>query len=330
MIRGSQRRAKPKSKTPARRAAPTVQPKATEPKAADPPVRETVPATRPKAQPPAAQSAQSIEELAVAGLSKDQLQGMQNQGMEDISFQDVLIPRLLIAQAQSNQLDDNNAQYIEGSEAGHVCNTGMKSAYESILFCPVAYRKLWIEWPPREQQQNRIVQMHTDPAILRECQRDGNMWTTPEGNQIQETAQFYGWQLEEGGGVQECFLPMASTQLRKSRQWLTMAQAEEIEKDGNIFKAPLWWRVYELTSQKEHNDQGRWHGWAISRDITLAEWAHANNRDFNELIAQANNLNSSIAQIMEQADQGQALLEEKTQTTEGAQDTGEPTQEEVM
>ena len=321
MIRGGEQRSQ--AARPRTRAA---QPAA---KPANPPARTTAVATRPAAKPPAKQ--QSVEEMAVASLSPEQLEGMQGQGMEDIGFNDILIPRLLIAQDQSNQLDDSHPQFIEGAEASHICNTGMKQAYESILFVPVAYRKFWIEWPPREQQQNRIIQMHSNPDILRECQRDKNVWLTPEGNQIQETAQFYGWQLDEGGGVQSCFLPMASTQLRKARQWLTMAQAEEIEKEGSIFKAPLWWRVYTLGSQKEKNDQGRWHGWTIDRAMTLAEWADENQRDFTELVAMANSLNNNIVQIVEQADQNQALLEEQAATTqEAAQDTGEPTQEEVM
>ena len=337
MIRGqTQRTNRPVQTT--RKPASAAQPKAEKTKPADPDPQEqetkeeTQPtravARQPKAKLPAQN--EDPETMAVAELSEGELQEMQAQGMEEVGFQDVLIPRLLIAQAQSNQRDENSAGFIEGAEEGHVCNTGMKTAHESVLFCPVAYRKFWIEWPPREEQQNRIIQMHTDPAILRECRMDKGVGITPDGNRIQETAQFYGWHLDESGGLQECFIAMASTQLRKAKQWLTMAQAEEIEKGGKIFRAPLWWRVYELGSQRERNDQGRWMGWTIDRAMTLAEWSQQTGRIFGELKAQANNLNSSIIQIVEQATQSQGLLEEGTVTEIGAADTGEPGEEEAM
>ncbi len=55
-----------------------------------------------------------------------------------------------------------------------------------------------------------------------------------------------------------------STQLKKSRQWNTMiATRSMVGANGVPFQPPRFSHVYNLTTAKEENSKGVWHGWKI-------------------------------------------------------------------
>ena len=69
-----------------------------------------------------------------------------------------------------------------------------------------------------------------------------------------------------------CFIPMASTQLKKARKWITLAASEKLKrKDGSEFTAPLFYRAYELGTASESNAQGEWAAWTVARGPALPE-----------------------------------------------------------
>ena len=92
----------------------------------------------------------------------------------------------------------------------------------------------------------------------------------PNGNLISETAQFFGLNLTAEG--RKSFVPMASTQLKKARKWLTLATGEKLSRDdGSTYTPPLFYRAYHLTTAEESNSEGEWAGWRVERGLTLPE-----------------------------------------------------------
>jgi hypothetical protein len=192
-------------------------------------------------------------------------------GLDNVTAADMLVPRLTILQGLSPQIKPKNSAYIEGAKVGDICDVGTGVIFPgSILFLPCYYRKDYLEWAPRESGGG-LVQIHSDPAILDQTTRNERKQAVlPNGNIIAETAQFYGFNLTAGG--QMCFLPMASTQLKKARKWITLAAGEKLKrKDGSEFVAPLFYRAYELGTADESNAQGDWVGWTVNRGPALPE-----------------------------------------------------------
>ena len=71
---------------------------------------------------------------------------------------------------------------------------------------------------------------------------------------------------------QRCFIPFASTQLKKARRWLTLATSEIVQDSkGNDFTPPLFYRSYVLGAAKESNAKGDWFGWSIERGEAVPE-----------------------------------------------------------
>ena len=174
-------------------------------------------------------------------------------------------------QSLSPQMKLNTADYIEGAALGDVCDVGARELFkDGIMFVPIFYRKDYLEWAPRKSGEG-LKNIHSNPAILDECTRnDRNQPILPNGNYIAETAQFFGLNLSADG--RKSFIPMASTQLKKARGWLTMATGEKLERaDGSTFTPPLFYRCYKLTTGEETNAEGTWHGWKIERGPSLPE-----------------------------------------------------------
>ena len=194
-------------------------------------------------------------------------------GLENVGITDVLVPRLSILQSLSPQLKKKDAAYIEGADVGMIADLGTGDLFlEGVIFLPVHYRKDYLEWAPRASGKG-LVNVHHDPAILDQTTRDDkNRPVLPNGNYIAETAQFFGINLS--AGRRKCFIPMASTQLKKARKWMTLATGEKLKRaDGSEYTPPLFYRVYELGSADESNAQGDWSGWTIARGKALPDIA---------------------------------------------------------
>lgn len=194
-------------------------------------------------------------------------------GLEEVKASDMLIPRLTILQSLSPQLNKKRSEFIEGSEIGSIADVGTGEIFpDGVLFLPVLYRKDFLEWAPRASGKG-LVAVHNDPKILDACSRnEKNQPVLPSGNYISETAQFFGLNLS--AGRRKCFVPMASTQLKKARRWITLATSEKLNRaDGTEFTAPLFYRAYMLTTAEESNAEGEWAGWKIERDVTAVEAA---------------------------------------------------------
>jgi hypothetical protein len=65
---------------------------------------------------------------------------------------------------------------------------------------------------------------------------------------------------------------MASTQLKRSRKWMTLATGERLKRsDGSSFVPPLFYRSYNLGVAAESNNEGEWFGWKVDRGPSLPE-----------------------------------------------------------
>ena len=213
----------------------------------------------------------AVKTSSIVISDDDEFGGYAGQGMENVGVNDLLVPRLSIIQALSPQLKQNKAEYIPDAKLGVICDVGVGELFPNgVLFLPVYYRKDWLEWAPRSTGKG-LVAIHNDPSIMEQTKRDEKQRPImPNGNLISETAQFFGINLS--AGRRKCFLPMASTQLRKARKWNLLATSEHLRRsNGTEFVAPLWYRSYMLTTAEESNNEGDWAGWVINRAAAIKE-----------------------------------------------------------
>jgi hypothetical protein len=210
-------------------------------------------------------------DLPPAKIEDDDFSGLAGSGLGSITARDMMVPRLGIIQSLSPQLKKGNAAYIDGATEGDIADLGTGEIFkDGVIFLPVHYRKDFIEWFPRNTGKG-IANIHHDPSVLDQTtQNERRQNVLPNGNLIIETAQFFGLNLS--AGRRRCFIPMASTQLKKARRWITVATGEKLKRpDGSEFTAPFFYRSYTLTTAAENNADGDWKGWVITRGPALPE-----------------------------------------------------------
>ena len=130
---------------------------------------------------------------------------------------------------------------------------------------------MFLEWQPRESGGG-LIQQHTDPQILSQTTKDKTGSDVLEnGNYIQTSATHYVLTVS-GDSYQQVMIPMAGTQLKKSRTWNSvMASLKVKSSEGKVFTPPSFSHKYKLTTVAESNDRGTWFGWSIENLGVLEE-----------------------------------------------------------
>lgn len=194
-----------------------------------------------------------------------------NEGLESVSAQDLAIPYLRILAQLSPQVNKRDGAYVQGAEAGMIYNTVENVVYdgeEGIRVVPCYYRRVLVEWKPREQGGGYVATYHIEDKIGKTTFKDSKgKDILPNGNILENTAEFYVLLLDDEGGIKRCLITMTSTQLKKARTWVTQIQTTFGKgSDGRMFVMPMMSHIYKLSTVEERNDKGSWFGWTISRE----------------------------------------------------------------
>jgi len=191
------------------------------------------------------------------------------QGYEEADRDSFAIPFIAILQALSPQVDESEGAYIEGAKQGMFMNTVTSDVFdgaEGLELVPVHYSRAFTEWGLREngggfKGEHAVEEgLHLD-VTLDEKKRA----VMPNGNQIVDTRNHYVL-VKTKNGWQPIILSFTSTQLKKSRKWMTSMNQIQVERtDGSTYTPPMFAHHYKMTTVKEKNDQGSWFGYKIER-----------------------------------------------------------------
>ena len=212
------------------------------------------------------------------------LESVAGEGSDNLTRDDILIPFIKIIQSNSDERVPNSTKHIEGAAEGDICNTATKELVKKCSFIPLVYTKRWMEWGKREKKLGPIA-AHKTPEILSQCYRgqDKKLYVHGSNNTVAETSIFFGLYLTEDWFTSVC-ITMHGSQLKKAKQIMTYVQNDMISGRKGKFRAPLYYRVYNLSTKQEFNDQGQWHGWIVERGRRSSQWCKDNNFSFSNFI----------------------------------------------
>ena len=209
------------------------------------------------------------QEGALVNASFEEMSGL---GFAETSTQDMSIPFLRILGAQSPQVDESDGAYVEGAKGGMLYNTvtnTVTSGKEGMLVVPCYYNRRYVEWKPRTEGGGYVASyLPDDPIVPTAVRNDKNEEVLPNGNLLTNTAQHFVM-LVEGDQYSRCLITMSSTQLKKSRRWLSQMNAMTAMGKNGPYTLPMMSQFYTLTTVPEQNDLGKWYGWAIARERQL-------------------------------------------------------------
>ena len=188
-------------------------------------------------------------------------------GLENIGAEDVTIPRLKILQAMSPAVNKHDGKYVDGASTGDIINTVTSTLYNEsnpLIVLPVAYKRLFLEWTPRESGGGLVAQ-HDDPAVLEKTTKNEQYQDVLEnGNYIQTSATHFVLVINADGSYDTAMISMAGTQLKRSRTWNSMMASVKMKSGDKVFTPPTFSHKYGLNCVQESNDRGTWFGWGIT------------------------------------------------------------------
>jgi hypothetical protein len=205
-----------------------------------------------------------ITKAASANLpTTESFEDLAGAGMENVTGSDLLVPRLGILQALSPQLNKKKPEFIEGAAIGDIADLGTgENLGTAVQFLPIYFKKVWIEWAPRESGKGLVAIHESDECLKGTTLNDRNQPITPEGNLIAETHQFFGLNLSLDR--RKSFISFTSTQIKKARKINTLASTIKLQRaDGTEYTPPLFYSTYNLGTAEESNSSGDWSGWTV-------------------------------------------------------------------
>lgn len=217
-------------------------------------------------------------QLPATELADELLQDA-NLGFQGVGANDMAIPFLAIIQSNSPQRKKSDGAYIPGADEGMVFNTASGELYdatsEPLIVIPCAFERRMLHWRRREDGGGFLGAHAPDDPICRQATREGAREVLPDGTYLANTAQHYVLLLRPDGTFKRAVISMSSTQLKKSRRWLTIMGEKTMKSSaGKVFTPPTFAYKYKLTTQAEENDRGSWYGWRVE-DAGVLDYANA-------------------------------------------------------
>ena len=188
-------------------------------------------------------------------------------GFEEVTSSDIQIPFLRIIQALSPQLKKSDAGFIQGASSGDIFNTVTKKTWageKGVVVIPVYFQLKLLEFIPRSQGGGFVSELSPNSDDVRKAVRDteSGLELLESGNELVRTAQHHVKIVHSDGNLENAIIDMKKTQLKKSRQWLSIMMMQK----HNGKTLPSFANMYKLTSVEDGNDKGSWNSWSIKHE----------------------------------------------------------------
>lgn len=212
--------------------------------------------TMTKTEPQGSQLALDFDALA-------QDAGAGTEGADRASF---AIPFIQALQGLSPQLER-----VDGAKPGMLINTITEAVSKELRVIPCAFQRRYVRWAPRDEgggYKGDLSPLDVEGGKLHGATRDpeSGHWSL-EGDELKDTRNHYVLVETEDGTWQPALLSLTSTQIKKSKRWMSRIQGLEMRTSaGKPFTPPSYSHIYRITTVKEENSKGAWWGLVIDMD----------------------------------------------------------------
>jgi len=206
-------------------------------------------------------------------------------GMENADKDSYAIPFLVVLQGLSPQLDT-----VKGAKPGLICNTITEEIYDEVRVIPCAFQRKYLRWTPREAgggYKGSYKPFDVDSGEVAYDVNDDGTLVMENGDHLKDTREHYVLVEGSNGSWYPAVLSLTSTQIKKSKRWMSLIGGIEMEGANGTFTPPSFSHMYTLTTEKEENAKGSWWSVKISKpeaitDLDLYHRAGKFNAQVNE------------------------------------------------
>lgn len=207
-------------------------------------------------------------------------------GLEHADQQSMAIPFLAILQALSPQLET-----VEGAKQGMIIDTISNELFAELEVVPCGYKRSYLRWADRESGggfKGEYSALDIETGKVEGVGRSPEGRLTLEDDLLSDTRTHYVLYKDKSDAWKPAVISMSSTQIKKSKRWMTLIQGKELRRaDGVPFTPPSFAYAYKITTQKEENAKGKWYGWSIIDSYQIED---------SELYARAKALHKQVGE----------------------------------
>jgi len=191
-------------------------------------------------------------------MEEDAGAGTGNAGAESYS-----IPYLVVLQKGSPQCDPSDGKYIDGAKQGQLFNTVTQECVDGdkgVLVVPVEFLRAYTEWVDRNAGGGFRGMHQVDADIVKLAQPGpSGRLLTESGNYLNDT-RYHFCLIVTDERIDQAVLSLSSTQIKKSKQWMTQMRSLKLKGKNGLFTPPTFSHVYRITTVPESNEKGKWYG----------------------------------------------------------------------
>ena len=188
------------------------------------------------------------------------------EGNESVSQEDLALPFLKILQGIDSILDE-----LPDARKGDLYNTVTGKLYKGdkgVTVVPCAYQRRFIHWAPRGTGTGAPIAVYSPkdemPKTQKGSEDNRDYVVEGEGSYLDQTAQQFVMIVNDDGTCEPALIAMKSSQLKVSKNWNSKIAGVQLkDEDGEIFAAPRFSLLFKVTSKKQDNSKGSWHGWNV-------------------------------------------------------------------
>lgn len=204
--------------------------------------------------------------IAKAGFMSDDA----GEGFENMDSDCYAVPMITMIQKMSPQVDEDKESYIPEAKPGMFFNSVTGELYESLEVICCSFYRAFTEWTRREEGGGFRGQHESSSERVQTATRTENELVTTDDTILFDTRYHYCLILKDGL-PEPVLIPFKSTQVKKSKKWLSIMSNLVADNNGSIFKVPMFGAIYTLTSIGEQKDENTWKGFEIKMKNIIGE-----------------------------------------------------------
>ena len=189
-------------------------------------------------------------------------------GLEGADKDSLAIPFLGVLQPLSPIVVD---ELVVGAKAGLLINSITNELYKTVQVVPVAFQRRFLRWALRENGGGYRGEYTAAEVEAMKIERDDKGRMMIEGDELRDTRNHFVMIVTENG-YQPALFSLGSTQIKKSKRWLSRIQGVQMkDSNGRTFTPPSFSHIYDVRTIKESNDKGSWFGVEIDMVSPVAD-----------------------------------------------------------
>lgn len=182
-------------------------------------------------------------------------------GLEGADKDSYAVPFLQVLQGLSPQIDT-----VDGAKPGLFINTITNEMFNSVHVVPCGYKRAFLRWADRDEGggfKGIYTPLEVEGGNIEGMERNDIGQYKIGTDTLKDTRSHYIL-VKSGSGIwQPAVLNLYGTQVKKSKRWMALIQGIELpapRAGAGFYNPPSFSHVYLLTTVKEKNEKGSWHG----------------------------------------------------------------------